>query len=99
MNGKEILRLIEIILERKLDFNNRSNGSRNVLNQWKKARAIKNDQLSVQFRETGNEHFRNGQLNDALHFYNEAVLFGRFYPYQIDILLIIHFYFAKSTTA
>ena len=76
LNEKEILNLIGIILERKLDFNHRLDGSRNVLEQWQTCRAFKNEELSVQLRETGNENLRNGQLNNALHSYNEAVLFG-----------------------
>ena len=78
LNENEILNFIEIILDQKLDFNNRLDGSRNVLEQWQKTRAFKNEGFSVQFRETGNEQLRNGQLNNALHFYNEAVLFGWF---------------------
>ena len=78
LNENEILRFIEIILDQKLDFNNRLDGSRNVLDQWQKTRAFKNEAFSVQSRETGNENLRNGQLSNALRFYNEAVLFGWF---------------------
>ena len=79
LNDEEILNLIEILLERNLDFNHRTGGSRSVLEQWQKSRAFKNEEFSVQFRETGNENLRNGQWNNALHFYSEAVLFGKFY--------------------
>ena len=48
------------------------------LEQWQKSRASKNEEFSVHFRETGNENLRNGQWNNALHFYSEAVLFGKF---------------------
>ena len=78
LNDEEILNLIEILLERNLDFNHRTGGSRSVLEQWQKSRAFKNEEFSVQFRETGNENLRNGQWNNALHFYSEAVLFGKF---------------------
>ena len=76
LNEREILNLIGIILDKKLDFSHRLDGSRKVLDQWQKSRAFKNEEFCVQFRETGNESLRNGQLNEALHFYNEAVLFG-----------------------
>ena len=79
LNDKEILNLIETLLKRNIDFNRRTNGNRSVLDQWQKSRAFKNEEFSVQFRETGNENLRNGQWNNALHFYTEAVLFGKFY--------------------
>ena len=79
LNDKEILNLIEALLKRNLDFNHRTDGNRSVLDQWQKSRAFKNEEFSVQFRETGNENLRNGQWNNALHFYTEAVLFGKFY--------------------
>ena len=78
LNDKEILNLIEILLERNLDFKHRTDESRSVLEQWQKSRASKNEEFSLQFRETGNENLRNGQWNNALHFYSEAVLFGKF---------------------
>ena len=78
LNDKEILNLIEILLERNLDFKHSTDESRSVLEQWQKSRASKNEEFSVQFRETGNENLRNGQWNNALHFYSEAVLFGKF---------------------
>ena len=31
---------------------------------------------SIKFRENGNDYLRKGELNHALHFYNEALLFG-----------------------
>ena len=76
LNEKGILNLIDILLERKLDFTHRLDGSRSVLDQWQKSRAFKNEEFSVQFRERGNNNLKNGQWNQALHFYNEAVLFG-----------------------
>ena len=79
LNDKEILNLIETLLKRNIDFNRRTNGNRSVLDQWQKSRAFKNEEFSVQFRETGNQNLRNGQWNNALHFYNEAVLFGKYY--------------------
>ena len=79
LNEKEILNLIQILLESKLDFSHRLDGSRSVLGQWQKSRAFKNEEFSVQFRERGNNNLKNGQWNQALHFYNEAVLFGRCY--------------------
>ena len=78
LNDKEILNLIEILLERNLDFKHSADESRSVLEQWQKSRASKNEEFSLQFRETGNENLRNGQWNNALHFYSEAVLFGKF---------------------
>ena len=79
LNEKGILNLIDILLERKLDFTHRLDGNRSVLDQWQKSRAFKNEEFSVQFRERGNNNLKNGQWNQALHFYNEAVLFGWFY--------------------
>ena len=78
MRGQDILIFIKLILENKLDFSNRLEGTRSVLEQWKKTRAYKNDEFSTEFREKGNSFLRTGELNHALHFYNEAILFGKF---------------------
>ena len=79
LQGHHIFGIIKLILEHKLDFNSRLNGSRNVLKQWKKTRAYKNEEFSIKFRENGNDCLRKGELNNALFFYNEALLFGRYY--------------------
>ena len=78
LRGRDIFRIIQLILENQLDFNNRLNGSRSVLEQWQKTRANKNEEFSIKFRESGNECLKEGQLNEALHFYNEALLLGGF---------------------
>ena len=72
----DILNIITHILKHKLDFSNRLNRARNILEQWQKTRAYKNEEFSIKFRENGNNYLRLGQLNTALHFYNEALLFG-----------------------
>ena len=79
LRGQHIFGIIKLILEHKLDFNSRLDGSRNVLKQWKKTRAYKNEEFSVKFRENGNDCLRKGELNNALLFYNEALLFGWYY--------------------
>jgi len=76
MNGNVIFNIIRLILENKLDFSNRLGGTRNILEQWQKTRAHKNEEFSIKFRENGNDYLRSGQLNNALHFYNEALQFG-----------------------
>ena len=76
LRGHHIFGIIKLILEHKLDFNRRLDGSRDVLKQWKKTRAYKNEEFSSKFRENGNDCLRKGQLNNALLFYNEALLFG-----------------------
>jgi len=76
MNKKQIFELIEIILDKKLDFRNRFNKQKSVLDVWQKSRASKNEEVSRKCRETGNELLRNNQLDDALKYYNEALLFA-----------------------
>lgn len=85
LKWKHIVKLIEIILDNKLDFENRLNRNRNILDQWQKSRASKDDESSNNFREQGNGYLRNGQLQDALKLYNEALLFGRFILLNINI--------------
>ena len=79
INGNDIFNIIRLILEHKLDFSNRLGGTRNILEQWQKTRAQKNEEFSIKFRESGNDYLRSGQLNNALHFYNEALQFGWFF--------------------
>ena len=73
------------MLEHKLDFSNRLNGKRNILELWQKTRASKNEELSIKLRESGNDYLRIAQLNKALCLYNEALLFG-YLIYQNDNL-------------
>ena len=84
MNRKQISEFIEIILDKKLDFRNRFDKQRSVFDLWQKSRAFKNEEISRQCRERGNELLRNNQLDDALKYYNEALLFGLF-SFQNDI--------------
>ena len=72
----DIVNIIKCFLKNNLDFNNRLKGSRNVLEQWQKTRASKNEDNSVKLREKGNDYLRIGQLNESLALYNEALLHG-----------------------
>ena len=72
----DIVILIKYFLKNNLDFNNRLKGSRNVLEQWQKTRASKNEENSIKLREKGNDYLRIGQLNESLALYNEALLHG-----------------------
>ena len=94
MNKKQIFELIEIILDKKLDFRNRFNKQKSVLDVWQKSRASKNEEVSRKCRETGNELLRNNQLDDALKYYNEALLFGLF-SFQNDILSVYNLRYYK----
>ena len=76
MTGNDIINIIRLILENKLDFSNRLGGTRNILEQWQKTRVHKNEEFSIKFRENGNDYLRSGELNNALHCYNEALQFG-----------------------
>ena len=76
LQEEDIFILIRLILKHKLDFSHRLDGNRNILEQWQKTRAFKNEELSIKFRENGNDYLRKGELKEALHFYNEALLFG-----------------------
>ena len=76
LQEEDIFTLIRLILKHKLDFSHRLDGNRNILEQWQKTRAFKNEELSIKFRENGNDYLRKGELKEALHFYNEALLFG-----------------------
>ena len=76
ISGNDIINIIKHILKHKLDFNNRLNGGQNILEQWQKTRASKNEELSIKLRESGNDYLRIGQLNKALLLYNEALLYG-----------------------
>ena len=77
IRGRDISDILALILDNKLDFENRLGTKRNVLEQWQKTRAYKNEEFSIKFRENGNDYLRKGDLNHALHFYNEALLFGK----------------------
>ena len=72
----DIISIIKCVLKNNLDFNHRKNGTRNVVEQWQKTRASKNDETSIKLREKGNDYLRIGQLNEALALYNEALLNG-----------------------
>ena len=76
IRGHDVFTILGMIFENKLDFHNRLNGKRNVLELWQKTRSCKNEELSIKLRETGNDFLRKGDLKNALHFYNEAILFG-----------------------
>ena len=76
IRGSDISDIFELIFDNQLDFENRLGTKRNVLEQWQKTRAYKNEEFSIKFRENGNDYLRKGDLNHALHFYNEALLFG-----------------------
>ena len=76
IRDQDIIELLRLILENKLDFVNRLNGKRDIFGLWQKTRACKNEEFSIKFRENGNDYLRKGDLNHALHFYNEALLFG-----------------------
>ena len=76
IRGGDISEILALILDNKLDFENRLGMKRDVLEQWQKTRAYKNEEFSIKFRENGNDYLRKGELNHALHFYNEALLFG-----------------------
>ena len=76
IRGRDISDILALILDNKLDFKNRLGIKRDVLEQWQKTRAYKNEEFSIKFRENGNDYLRKGDLNHALHFYNEALLFG-----------------------
>ena len=78
IRGHDVFTILGMIFENKLDFHNRLNGKRNVLDQWQKTRSCKNEELSIRLRENGNDFLRKGELKNALHFYNEAILFGKF---------------------
>ena len=78
IRGHDVFTILGMIFENKLDFHNRLNGKRNVLEQWQKNRSCKNEELSIKLRENGNDFLRKGELKSALHFYNEAILFGKF---------------------
>ena len=78
IRGNDIFTILGMIFENKLDFHNRLNGKRNVLEQWQKTRSCKNEELSIKLRENGNDFLRKGELKNALQFYNEAILFGKF---------------------
>ena len=84
MSGHDIFSILRHILKHKLDFSSRLDGKRNTLEQWQKTRAYKNEEFSAKFRETGNDYLRIGQFNQALHFYNEALLYGLFCFYPND---------------
>ena len=76
IRGSNISDILALIFDNKLDFENRLGIKRDVLEQWQKTRAYKNEEFSIKFRENGNDYLRKGELNHALHFYNEALLFG-----------------------
>ena len=84
ISGHDIFNIIRYILKHKLDFGNRLCGKRNILEQWQKTRASKNEEFSIKFRESGNDCLRTGQLKMALHFYNEALLYCMFFAYSND---------------
>ena len=85
MSGHDIINIIRHILKHKLDFSNRLDGKRNILEQWQKTRAYKNEEFSIKFRESGNDYLRIGQVNKALSLYNEALLNGLFALIQMTI--------------
>ena len=85
ISRSDIIGTIKYMLEHKLDFSNRLNGKRNILELWQKTRASKNEELSIKLRESGNDYLRIAQLNKALCLYNEALLFG-YLIYQNDNL-------------
>ena len=76
IRGRDISNILTLIFDYKLDFENRLGVKRDVLEQWQKTRAYKNEEFSIKFRENGNDYLRKGELNHALHFYNEALMFG-----------------------
>ena len=78
IRDQDIIKLLRLILENKLDFVNRLNGNRDIFGLWQKTRACKNEEFSIKFRENGNDYLRKGELNKALCLYNEALLFGKF---------------------
>ena len=78
IQDQDIIKLLRLILENKLDFVNRLNGKRDIFGLWEKTRACKNEEFSIKFRENGNDYLRKGELNKALCLYNEALLFGKF---------------------
>ena len=78
IRDQDIIKLLRLILENKLDFVNRLNGKRDIFSLWQKTRACKNEEFSIKFRENGNDYLRKGELNKALCLYNEALLFGKF---------------------
>ena len=78
MQDQDIIKLLRLILENKLDFVNGFNGKRDIFGLWQKTRACKNEEHSIKFRENGNDYLRRGEFNKALCLYNEALLFGKF---------------------
>ena len=78
IRDQDIIKLLRLILENKLDFVNRLNGNRDIFGLWQKTRACKNEEFSIKFRENGNDYLRKGEFNKALCLYNEALLFGKF---------------------
>ena len=76
LTKNDIIRIIKCVLKNNLDFNHRLEGTRNVLEQWQKTRASKNEETSIKLREKGNDYLRIGQLNETLALYNEALLHG-----------------------
>ena len=85
MNGYDIINIITHILKHRLDFSNRLDGTRNIVEQWQKTRAFKNEEFSIKIRESGNDYLRIGQINKALFLYNEALLYGIFAFIQMTI--------------
>ena len=76
LTRNDIISIIKCVLKNNLDFNHRLEGTRNVLEQWQKTRALKNEETSIKLREKGNDYLRIGQLNETLALYNEALLHG-----------------------
>jgi len=76
VSRQDIISIIKHVLRYKLDFSHRLDGKRDILKQWQKTRASKDEELSVKLREKGNDYLRIGQLQKALCLYNEALLYG-----------------------
>lgn len=79
---REVLQVIEAIFKHCQD---QLWTSEDIENAWQKSRAKKNDRASEKAREQGNVWLQKGQLNKALNFYNEAVLFAQ--PNGVNLCL------------
>ena len=71
----DIHHVLELILRHGIDFRRSTNES--VLNLWQKTRATKDNSKSEALREAGNKLLNDGQLDEAVAQYNEAVLFAQ----------------------
>ena len=71
---EDIHHVLDLILRHGIDFRRSTNES--VLNLWQKTRASKDNSRSEALRESGNKLLNDGQLDEAVAQYNEAVLFA-----------------------